>query len=410
METLANNLTHLSKNPPTTLVQGAQLALSVFITLHITGEPVSIGRLDQVLGKFVTYTYNDEIKEEDQEVLDHFWLKVGEKANFNKAFFEDHQKWGNLAMGGMASAYPQGASFNQWGHQLTVGGTKRDGNPGYNAVTLMCIRAARRIPVNAPCLGLRVTKDIPKIFLVEAARCMLSGGGHPILLNDDRIIPAIMQSGNYKLNPNNKYSFDTTKWDPRVDIKDANDYSSDGCHEFLISGKCWFCLSGLPTLQPLEWLLNEGMDLLSSGARFIHGKKVHFIEHKISELQNGTFDEFLNKYFELFKTTIAKNFTFQLFNYGKVSDIYPTSLLNAFTAGFDTRKADFYSNGVTYNQFCPQFTGVANLTNALWNIKKYVFETKELTLHHVRQMLLNNWGETITEPFIPEHLPNITKG
>jgi hypothetical protein len=43
-------------------------------------------------------------------------------------FFEDHQKWGNLAMGGMSSPYPQGASFNQWGHQLTVGGSHLDSN------------------------------------------------------------------------------------------------------------------------------------------------------------------------------------------------------------------------------------------------------------------------------------------
>jgi len=30
-------------------------------------------------------------------------------------------------MGGMSSPYPQGASFNQWGHQLTVGGTNKNG-------------------------------------------------------------------------------------------------------------------------------------------------------------------------------------------------------------------------------------------------------------------------------------------
>lgn len=83
-------------------------------------------------------------------------MKVGEKVNLNTSFFEDHQKWGNLAMGGVSSAYPQGASFNQWGHQLTVGGRKRNGELGYNSVTMMCLKAARRLPINAPCLGLRV--------------------------------------------------------------------------------------------------------------------------------------------------------------------------------------------------------------------------------------------------------------
>ncbi len=53
LSNLASNLRHVSKHPPKTLVQGAQLILSVFVSLHITGEPVSIGRLDQFLGKFM---------------------------------------------------------------------------------------------------------------------------------------------------------------------------------------------------------------------------------------------------------------------------------------------------------------------------------------------------------------------
>lgn len=54
--------------------------------LHITGEPVSIGRLDQHLARFMPEDLS-EITEEDQEVIDHFWIKVGEKTNLNKAFF-----------------------------------------------------------------------------------------------------------------------------------------------------------------------------------------------------------------------------------------------------------------------------------------------------------------------------------
>lgn len=59
-------------------------------------------------------------------------------------------------MGGNSSPYPQGASFNQWGHQLTAGGVDSCGKSFYNSITLACLRASRTIPVNAPCLGLRV--------------------------------------------------------------------------------------------------------------------------------------------------------------------------------------------------------------------------------------------------------------
>jgi|688.fasta_scaffold599589_1 hypothetical protein len=61
-------MTHLSHLPPIpistntkdsksaikSLHQGAQLVLSIFICLHLTGEPVSLGRLDYDLRKFAT--------------------------------------------------------------------------------------------------------------------------------------------------------------------------------------------------------------------------------------------------------------------------------------------------------------------------------------------------------------------
>lgn len=77
--------------------------------------------------------------------------------------------------------------------------------------------------------------------------------------------------------------------------------------------------------------------MLTSGTRYIHGKRTHFIDYKIEDLQKGTYEEFEDKYFILFKTLISKNFTGQLRGYGGVSSVYPTTLLNAFTAGFTDR-------------------------------------------------------------------------
>lgn len=203
---------HLSSKPPTipkgnnakamndSLHQAVQLILSVFICLHLTGEPVSIGRVDYLVRKFVP-KYSQQPTQEQQDIIDSFWLKVGEKANFNKGFFEDHQKWGNLAMGGNSSPYPQGASFNQWGHQLSCGGTDPNGDPFYNCITIACLRASRTIPVNAPCLGLRVQKNTPRFILEEAAKTALAGGAHPIIINDDKVIAGLRRASNYVITP-----------------------------------------------------------------------------------------------------------------------------------------------------------------------------------------------------------------
>lgn len=165
METLRDNLVHISSKPPTNLVQATQLILSVYISLQLTGEQVSIGRLDYTLRKFCPASPDDQ---DAQDIIDCFFLKTGEKVLFNRNFFDNHQYWGNLAMGGSSplEPYAQGPSFSQWGQQLTLGGTDPStGAPFYNALTIIFLRAARRIPVNAPCLGLRVRKDMPKIYL-----------------------------------------------------------------------------------------------------------------------------------------------------------------------------------------------------------------------------------------------------
>ena len=100
--------------------------------------------------------------------------------------------------GGGSGAYPQGPSFSQWGQQMTLGGTDpQTGECFHNKLTILFLRAGRRIPVNAPCCALRVRSDTPDFILEEAAKSILSGGAQPILLNDDKIIDGLVKSGGY---------------------------------------------------------------------------------------------------------------------------------------------------------------------------------------------------------------------
>jgi hypothetical protein len=104
-------------------------------------------------------------------------------------------------MGGNSSPYPQGASFNQWGHQLSCGGNEPNGNPFYNCITIACLRASRTIPVNAPCLGLRVQKNTPRFILEEAAKTALAVWAHPIIINGDKVVAGLRRASNYVISP-----------------------------------------------------------------------------------------------------------------------------------------------------------------------------------------------------------------
>ena len=71
---------------------------------------------------------------------------------------------------------------------MSVGGYTREGAEGYNDITLMCLKACRRLPLNAPCVSLRLTTNPPPWVVEEAAKALLSGGAHPILYNDDQMV------------------------------------------------------------------------------------------------------------------------------------------------------------------------------------------------------------------------------
>merc|ERR1719273_1705876 len=136
-------------------------------------------------------------------MIDAFWVKMSEKMLMNRTFMQDRQPFGFMGMGGASGipSYPQGASLGQWIMQVTVGGVlpTDEANPGscYNALTKMMLRASARLPLTAPCLSLRVHKETPREILVEAAKALKSGGAHPVMMNDDKIVKGLRQAGNY---------------------------------------------------------------------------------------------------------------------------------------------------------------------------------------------------------------------
>ena len=57
--------------------------------------------------------------------------------------------------------------------QITVGGYKANDaavpQDACNAITIMCLKASRRLPLNAPCLSLRMHKNMPQEVTVTNA-------------------------------------------------------------------------------------------------------------------------------------------------------------------------------------------------------------------------------------------------
>ena len=410
---IRDRMNHIAENTPTTLVEATQLIFTLHSCLHHVGEPTAIGRLDQLLQPFYEADVKSERLDEAhaQEIIDCFWIKVGEKVQFNRQFVEDHQVFGNLAMGGASGNYPQGSSINQWIQQVTIGGTIADdapgaGKPAYNDVTRLCLRAARRLPLSAPCLSLRMRPDIPIDLLQEAAMAILSGGAHPILLSDEKVTPGLQQSGD-RVGDGHGAGGSTPVaekanglWQGEVSLRDARDYACDGCYEPQLSGTSWFTLGGLISTQPLEAALNQGKTWQSAGPVWFRGQRVSFTSEPADQIKS--FEQLLDLYYKHLHWMYAKQVDGQIGLFGRMNAVCPTPLLSVFVEDCLEKGLDYYEGGARYNVIAPCFTGLSTLIDSLWAIRAMVFDqtTATTSLPELVDALRCDWGEHMVEPFV----------
>ena len=402
LESISVRMTKLATQKPDTFVEALQLIFTLHTCLHLTGEPTALGRLDQILAPYFNLTQASEI----QDTIDAFYIKLDEKIQQNRIFMEDHQEFGNLAMGGTSGPYPQGASLGQWIQQVTVGGTIADGKenwsqtrPAYNQLTKMFIQSSGRLPLNAPTLSLRTRADMPRDILEEAAKAMLSGGAHPILINDEKIISGLYHSGD---NVGGKDIVENTNgfWHSEVTMKSAQNYACDGCYEPQFPGENWFSLGGFSTLQPLECAINKGKTYSSAGSQYLYGQVTSFTSTSPENIK--TFDNLLTIYYEHFNAINRKSINGQLATYGANSKFCPAPLLNILMPNCIDSGRDLYSGGAKYNIYGPCYIALSSTINSLWAIKTMVFDEKEAvtTLPELLDALCCDWGYKMDEPFV----------
>lgn len=402
LEFIAYRMYKLADHKPDTFLEAVQFIFTLHSCLHLNGEPTAIGRMDQLLMPF--YEKGEVSPAEAQEIIDAFYIKLDEKVQQNRIFMEDHQPFGNLAMGGSSGPYPQGASLGQWIQQITVGGTIADGTvdfenskPAYNELTKLFIHASGRLPLNAPCLSLRTRKDIPRDLLEAAAHAVLSGGAHPILLNDEKIIEGLYHSGD---GVGGNLKQESKNWNPAVTMKSAQNYACDGCYEPQFPGENWFSLGGFSTLQPLECALNQGRTYSSAGQSYLFGQTVSLNSKPADQIKS--FDELVRIYFEHFELLNRKAFNGQLMGYGANTKFCPSPILNVLMDDCLAKGQDFYSGGTKYSIYGPCYIALSSTINSLYAIKTMVFDDKNAvtTLSELLECLCCDWGHKMTEPFI----------
>ncbi|KAK4212309.1 pyruvate formate lyase-domain-containing protein [Rhypophila decipiens] len=381
MRDVSERLVRLTNQPPCSFQDAVQLVFSFHCCLHLVGELTSLGRLDQIFHAFLKDTPLDRA----QDIIDCLFVKIGENAFVNRAFIYDYVTYGTTAVCGVGGNFPQGGGINQWVQQITVGGYKAsdDDKPegAANEVTLLCLKAARRIPVNAPTLSLRVYKDMPTEYLDEAARGILSGGAQPILYNDDKLCPALLDSGNTV----------TTAW--------SRNYAADGCYEPMFAGASEFAFNNVTPLLALEQTINQGAQYGVAGPEQLRGNKMSFRSKPASEIAD--FPELQKIFLDQLKWQIVQCYNIMLSNYGNLANICPSPLLSTLIEGCLDKGRDLTNGGAKFHILAPLCVGMSNTIDSLYAIYKLVYDpsSARVTLPELLNCLICDWGFNMIEPF-----------
>ncbi|MEO9383354.1 pyruvate formate lyase family protein [Chromobacterium phragmitis] len=383
MREIAQRLLRLATDKPASFHDGVQLIYSFHCCLHLLGELTSLGRLDQILWPLLRDHPVDEARA--QEIIDCLWLKIGENAFVNRADITDYVNYGTTAVCGLGGNFPQGGGINQWVQQITVGGyvANDDAEPtgGVNPVTLLCLKAARRIPVNAPTLSLRVYKDMPQEALDAAAASLLAGGAHPILYQDDRLCEALRRSGS------------------QVSLRWARDYAADGCYEPMLAGATEFAFANVAPLSALEQALNQGAAYGEAGPVYLRGLKQTFRSPPASALDS--FEALQRQFLSQLEWLVLQTYNVILGNYGNLAGICPSPMLSTLIDGCIESGRDLTDAGARFHMIAPLCVGVSNTIDSLYAIKKLVYDRDSAiaTLPELVDCLVNDWGYALIEPY-----------
>lgn len=383
MKDVSTRLLRLVDQEPQDFQDAVQLIFSFHSCLHLVGELTSLGRLDQILWPFLEH---DRVSmERAQDIMDCLWVKIGENAFINRTFIYDYVTYGTTAVCGLGGNFPQGGGINQWVQQITVGGYKatEDEEPvgAANPVTMLCLKSARRIPVSAPTLSLRVYKGMPEELLDEAAKAILAGGAQPILYNDDKLTEALFQSGESV----------TRSW--------SRNYAADGCYEPMLAGASEFTFNNVAPLLALEQTINQGATYSQAGPEQLRGLKQTFRSPPAIEIKN--FEELQSIFLNQLEWLVIQCYNTILGAYGNLADICPSPLLSILIDGCVERGRDLTNGGARFHIIAPLCVGVSNTIDSLYAIQKLVYDptTAITTLPDLVNCLINDWGFNMIEPF-----------
>ena len=225
------------------------------------------------------------------------------------------------------------------GQSVMLGGVTRDGQPAFNDLSRLCLKACGELKLVDPKINLRVDRTTPLDVFEAGTELTAKGLGFPQYANDDVVLPALERWG----------------YAP----EDARDYSVAACWEFLIPG-CGMDINNIDAVSFVGSLDAALRQVATSAATFADVESAFFAEIRRRA------DALVAKYRHV--------------------EILPGPFVSVISTGCIDRARDI-CRGAKYNNFGIHGTGIAVAVDSLASVRELVFEKKLVTLAELVKLL-----------------------
>lgn len=330
LELMERDLTVIRTQKPSTFHQ----ALQLFWIYALVAGVINYGRMDDVLGPYLQRDLEDGVltEEEAYRYLKSLWKMIENR---------------RTTVNG----------------RIIVGGEGREHPKAGDTFARICLRVCRDTRYVEPQFTLRFSKHTPADIMDMAYDCIGSGATYPTLYNDDVNIEAVM-------------------YGMRVSREIAEQYVPFGCGEFVIQGKS----VGTPNtllnlLKLLNITLHEGIDPMDGKAKNGPVAIPECSAFTTFDELYDTYKELLNYYFDL--SVEAQKHSYEVMNQ-EASFLFTSILMDDCIS----RGRALLDGGVQILGGTNETYGNINASDALYAIRKLVYEDKVYTLQQLHEAQL----------------------
>lgn len=333
-ERMAKALWNIKDNPPATFYEALLVDYLYFMfSEHIEGLQVrSLGQFDRYFYRFYKNDMENGITEEEIRTdLAYFFMQF-------------------TAIG------------NYWNQPVSLGGCTENGETVINELSYLFLDVYDKMNIYNPKILIKVAENMPKAFLQKALDMIRRGHNCIVFISDDRIRKCLLRGGA------------TEEQALFCDVK--------GCYESAVQGAMDTGMNYINIMKPLEYTLHEGCD----------GVTGVFAGLKSPSLESyKTFEDFYEEYKKqlLYMFDVATAVVNSYEEY--LAYVNPQSLLSATYPACLEKAKDALGGGAVSNDTILDVGYIADIADSLTNIKKYVYDKKELTLSELVEMLDNNF-------------------